>query len=136
MGTLTARTEYGVLKTHMHCIKILRSRQRLVFGARCLENEFLEDKITAENCPFFFFFFTECFAVLEKNERDCWFQQAGATAHTAKTTSAFLHYFFCDGFVGRRLCLTRFPDIMPDEFFFLWGFLKETDMNTRIISLG
>jgi hypothetical protein len=35
-----------------------------------------------------------------------------------------LHYFFCDGVVGRRLWLTRFPDVMPDDCL-LWGFLKE-----------
>jgi len=90
MGILIARTEYGVLITHIHRIKILRSLQRLVFGAHCLENEFLEERITAENCPFF----NDCFAVLEKNEWDCWFQQDGANTHTAKTTTAFLHYFF------------------------------------------
>jgi len=67
-----------------------------VFGAHCLENEFLEEKITAENCPIFFL--TECFAVLEKNERDCWFQQGGATTHTAKKTTAFCTtslWWFC-----------------------------------------
>jgi len=132
MDTLIARTEYGVLKTHIHCIKNIRSRQRLVFVAHCLENEFLEEKITPENCSFFFF--TECFAVLEKNERDSWFQQGGTTDHTAKTT-VFLHNFLCDGFVGRRLWLTRFPHFMPDDFF-IWGFLKETEMSTRSTSWG
>jgi hypothetical protein len=43
MDTLTARPEYGVLKTHTLCIKIPCSRQRSVFGALCLENEFFEE---------------------------------------------------------------------------------------------
>jgi hypothetical protein len=86
-----------------------------VFGALCLETEFLEEKIV--------FFFNDCFPVLEKNERDCCFHQNGVTAHNAKTTitttttTAFLHYFFCDGVVGRRLCLTQFPETKPDDFF-------------------
>jgi len=80
-------------------------------------------------------FFTDCFAVLKKNERVCWFQPDGATAHTATTTTASLHYFFCDGIVGRRLWLTRFPDIMPDAFF-LWGFFKEGVYSNRLSSRG
>lgn len=34
--------EYGVLKTNMHCMKIICIFQRLVFGAHCLENKFWE----------------------------------------------------------------------------------------------
>jgi hypothetical protein len=32
-------TEYGVLKTHKQCTKILRISQRLVFGVHDLEDE-------------------------------------------------------------------------------------------------
>jgi len=64
--------------------------------------------------------------VLENNERVCCFHQDGLTAHTAKTTTTdFLHYFFCDGVVGRRLWLTQLPDIMPDDFYFCGYFLQK-----------
>jgi hypothetical protein len=35
--------EYAVLKTHMHCMKILYISQRYVFDTQCLENEFWDD---------------------------------------------------------------------------------------------
>ena len=44
VDTLIVKTiEYGLLKTHVHCMKILCIRHRLVFGKRCLENKSLDD---------------------------------------------------------------------------------------------
>jgi hypothetical protein len=43
---------------------------------------------------------TQLIAVLEENERDCWFQQNGVATHTANTTNAFLQDLFIDHIVG------------------------------------
>lgn len=90
--------ECGVQKTHMHCMKIVCICQRLVFGAHFPENKFWE-RCPAENCATLV---TQFVSVLEKNERDCWFQQYGATANTAKATEAFLQNIFGYRAVGRR----------------------------------
>lgn len=46
---------------------------------------FFEETITAENYPNLL---TQFIAMLEGNERDCWFQQDMATAPNTKTTAA------------------------------------------------
>ena len=56
-----------------------------------------------------------------ENNPQLWFQQDGATAHTARPTVALLHKTFCV-----YLILTRPPcslDLTALDFF-LWGYLK------------
>jgi hypothetical protein len=60
---------------------------------------------------------------LEDKERDSWFKNDGATAHTANITD-LLQEFFGERIVGRGLSPPRSPDLTP-PCFFLWGFLKE-----------
>jgi hypothetical protein len=67
---------------------------------------FFEETITAKNYPNIF---TQFSAMLEKNKQDCWFQHAGATAHTAKTAAAFLQNFFGDHIVGHGPLGTTIP---------------------------
>jgi hypothetical protein len=76
---------------------------------------------------------TQFVSVLEKNERDCWFQQYGATANTAKATEAFLQNFFGYRAVGRRLWPPRSPDLTPPYFFFFVGefLIKESTAITQ-----
>ncbi len=67
---------------------------------------------------------TDFIASLEPEERDCWFQQDGATAHTAESTIAFLKEFFGERLITRPLWPPRSPDLTPPDFF-LWGFIKD-----------
>jgi hypothetical protein len=58
-----------------------------------------EETITAESYQNIL---TQFSALLEQNERDCWFQQDGATAYTADIKAAFLQDF-CDRIVERGI---------------------------------
>jgi hypothetical protein len=62
-------------------------------------------------------------ALLEPSDRYCWFQQDGATAHTATATMSELKEFFDDRIVSRGLWPPRSPDLTPPDYF-LWGHLK------------
>lgn len=62
-------------------------------------------------------------ALLEEYKRDCWLQQVGETAHTAKTTT-FLQGLFGYRTVCRGLWPPRSPDRTPPDFC-LGGFLKD-----------
>ncbi|CAK1578615.1 unnamed protein product [Parnassius mnemosyne] len=57
---------------------------------------------------------------------DIWFQQDGATAHTARASMAVLREHFPERLISIRGDLqwpARSPDLSPCDFF-LWGFLK------------
>ena len=59
--------------------------------------------------------------------RHVWFQQDGATCHTANATMAFLRQKFNGRLISRRGDVPwppRSPDLSPCDFF-LWGYLKE-----------
>lgn len=62
-----------------------------------------------------------------QNYPQLWFQQDGATAHTARETMAILQDIFGDLIISRRSAFSwpsRSPDLSsPDSF--LWGYLKE-----------
>jgi hypothetical protein len=61
---------------------------------------FIEERITVESYPNLL---AQFIVLLETNERGCWFQQDGATFHTAKTTIAFLQDFYgycCRAIIG------------------------------------
>jgi hypothetical protein len=60
------------------------------------------------------------------NIEDLWFQQDGATCHTAHQTIALLHEKFPGRVLSRnadRNCPARSCDLTPCDFF-LWGYLK------------
>jgi hypothetical protein len=62
-------------------------------------------------------------ALLKNNERDCWFQQDGATCHTTHATMGMLEELFGPRIISKGLWPPRSPDLMPLDFY-LWGFLK------------
>ena len=79
MATLIDKVaDYGVPKTHMHYMKILLSRQKLVFGVQCFEAQYSVlcylNRQLSKNYPNFF---THLISVLEEKELDSWFQVPG-----------------------------------------------------------
>lgn len=62
---------------------------------------------------------------VERN-REMWFQQDGATAHTARATMELLREMFGDRIISRNSAFSwppRSPDLTAPDFF-LWGYLK------------
>jgi len=62
----------------------------------------------------------------EQGLQDMWFQQDGATAHTARSTIQLLNDVFPRRLISRNGDLAwpaRSPDLTAPDFF-LWGFLK------------
>lgn len=56
-----------------------------------------------------------------------WFQQDGATAHTANQTLQLLQQRFNDRIISRRtdnIWASHSPDLNPPDFF-LWGYVKD-----------
>ena len=64
-------------------------------------------------------------ALLQVDERNCWFQQDSATAHTAASTMVILHEFFGENLISKGLWPPRSPDLTSPNFF-LWSYLKDT----------
>ncbi len=61
------------------------------------------------------------------NGKEIWFQQDGATAHTAGISISLLKQWFPSRLISRRGNVewpARSPDLAPCDFF-LWGYLKE-----------
>lgn len=77
---------------------------------------------------------THFIALLEREERDCFFQQDGAPAHTARKTIEFLTDFFGERLVGRGLWPARSPEMTPPDCF-LWGYLKNSIYETSPASI-
>ena len=63
-------------------------------------------------------------AMLEEDERDSWFQQDGASCHTANETMDMLRGFFGNKIISKNLWPPRSPDLTSPDFF-LWGYLKD-----------
>jgi hypothetical protein len=63
--------------------------------------------------------------MLQVDERNCWFQQDSATAHTAASTMEILHEFFCENVIFKGVWPPRFPDLTSLDFFFC-SYLKDT----------
>ena len=62
-----------------------------------------------------------------QDKHDMWFQQDGATAHTARATIQLLRQIF-EGRIISHSCDISWPSRSPDlttPDFFLWGYLKE-----------
>ena len=62
-----------------------------------------------------------------------WFQQDGATTHTANTTMKLLNKFFPDKVISKNGDVSyppRSPDLTAPDLtapdFFLWGYLKSS----------
>jgi hypothetical protein len=64
-------------------------------------------------------------ALLQVDERNCWFQQDSATAHTAASTMGILHEFLSENLIYKGLWPPRSPDLTSPDFF-LWSYLKDT----------
>lgn len=62
-------------------------------------------------------------ALLEPQERYCWFQQDGATCHTSRETMDFLQEFFGGRIISKGLWPPRSPDLTSPDYF-LWGYIK------------
>lgn len=80
---------------------------------------------------------TDFIALLEHSERDRWFQQDGAPAHTAEETMDFLSSFFQDRLISKGATLPwppRSRDFSPPDFF-LWRHLKNKVFQTQIQSI-
>ncbi len=60
---------------------------------------------------------TQFIALLEPDERDCIFQQDGATPHTAHPTIEFFGEFFGEWLVSASLWSPRNPDFSVPDFF-------------------
>ena len=48
-------------------------------------------------------------ALLQVDERNFWFQQYSATAHTAASTMKILHKFFCENVISKGVWPPRSP---------------------------
>ena len=73
----------------------------------------------------------------EMDVGDVWFQQDGATAHTARASMELLREHFPDRLISLRGDLpwsARSPDLAPCDFF-LWGYLKSIVYNVSSLSL-
>lgn len=69
----------------------------------------------------------------EMDVGDAWFQQDGATAHTARVSMAVLRQHFPGRIISLRGDLhwpPRSPDLTPCDYF-LWGYLKSIVFNDR-----
>lgn len=110
---------YGHIEAPLHSEKIgvwcALSRKRLVGPI------FFTTTITAE---VYQGILTDFIALLERDERYCWFQQDNARPHTAKTTKEFLLEFFDNRLIWEGLWPPRSPDLSPLDFF-LWGYIKD-----------
>jgi hypothetical protein len=69
-------------------------------------------------------------ALLQVEERNCWFQQDSATAHTDASTMDILHEFFGENVISKRVWLRRSHDLTSPDFF-LWSYLKDTDYRSN-----
>jgi hypothetical protein len=56
-------------------------------------------------------------ALLNEDERYCWYQQDGATCHTSNETMTLLKQFLDDRIISKNLWPPRSPDLTPPRFF-------------------
>jgi hypothetical protein len=64
-------------------------------------------------------------ALLQVDERNCWFQQDNATAHTAASTMVILNEFLGENVISRGFWPPRSRNLTSPDFF-LWSYLKDT----------
>lgn len=126
--TWSADNPHVLMETTLHPIKIgvwIAISRRRVIGPI-----FFEDTVTAERYrenilqPFF--------NELHDDElHNGYFQQDGATAHTANTTLEFLREFYDDRVISRGLWPPRSPDLTPLDYY-LFGALKNSIYVNRL----
>ena len=103
--------------------------RRLVFGFEChvgkKPSQLFSRRLSTPNgmvttlCP--------VIAQLHEDEIDkAYFQQDGATAHTAHMSTALLDDVFADRIISKTIWPPRSPDLSPSFFFFLWGAMKNS----------
>jgi len=63
-----------------------------------------------------------------KDNRKNYFQQDGATPHTANTVQEWLCDHFSTKFIDKKKWPPRSPDLNPCDFY-LWGYLKSVVYN-------
>ena len=68
------------------------------------------------------------------DERNCWFQQDSATAHTAVSTMDILHEFFGKNVISKGVWPPRSPDLTSPDFF-LCSYLKDTVYRSNLRDL-
>jgi hypothetical protein len=73
-------------------------------------------------------------ALLQVDERNCWFQQDSATAQTAASTGEILHEFFGENVISKGVWPPRSPDLTSPDFF-LWSYLKDTVYGSNLRDL-
>jgi hypothetical protein len=56
--------------------------------------------------------------LLELDEHDCWFQQGGATCHTADETINMLRGLFGDRLISKNIWPPHSHDLTPPDFFY------------------
>lgn len=64
-----------------------------------------------------------------------WFQQDGATAHTARLSLNFLESIFANRIISRGIWPARSPDLTPLDYY-LWGALKSRVYENNPHNLG
>lgn len=97
---------------------------------------FFENTINAERYADILY---DYIALLPRDERDAYFQQDGARAHTAGVTHSLLGPFFGKrlislGSVSGIIWPPRSPDLTPPDFF-LWSHLKNRVFRTQPASI-
>ena len=75
---------------------------------------------------------TQFIALLDDDERYCWFQQDGATYHTSKWNYGVpLREFFADRIISKNMWPPRSPDLTSLDYF-LWGQQKGVVYQTNL----
>jgi len=97
------------------------SRRRII-GPLCFE--------TSLNAEAYQELIQQFIALLQVDERNCWFQQDSATAHTAASIMVILHEFFSEKLISKGVWPPRSPDLTSANFF-LWSYLKDTVYRTN-----
>ena len=92
-----------------------------ISGRRIIGLLFFENTINAEAYKELI---QQFIALLQVDERNCWFQQDSATAHTAASTIEILHEFFGENIISKGVWPPRSPDFTSPDFF-LWSYLKD-----------
>ncbi|BFZ07560.1 hypothetical protein BsWGS_10599 [Bradybaena similaris] len=67
----------------------------------------------------------------EREIEEAWFQQDGATAHTARASLRFLEEIFSNRIISKGIWPARSPELTPLDYY-LWGFLKGNVYKTNV----
>lgn len=125
--TWAAENPHTVVDTSLHPEKVgvwVAMSRRRIYGP-----VFFEDTINGERYrnnllqPFIE-------QLMDDELRDGFFQQDGATAHTAQETMTYLRQFFDDRLISRGRWPARSPDLTPLDYF-LFGHLKNRVYRNR-----